>query len=204
MARKWVEGVISQSPFRSVFSVAYAVQGPKDPPYEIKFIKNEILANERDVNRAKIVYIAAHSSGTFVADEFLNHASPQLLQKIRLVILDGGEISIDHKKTVKHKFVSALKHLEKSRDVDGALSYTLESWNYRLYEHYYGKDFISLNADKSACRTEQDIHDYVVNPQAGLKGITIYAGPKFNLEAAFPRDFIDELQKLNRSDDLFK
>jgi hypothetical protein len=189
MSRKWVHGLVSQSPYRRVFKRIFAVPGPKDPPYERRFIKNDVLAFSTDVDRAEIVYVAAHSSGTYVADEFLDYAPDRVLEKTLLVILDGGEISAAHRAKVRHRFVSALKNLNAPRLVDGGRTLTLESWNYRLYRSFYGPAFLTLNADASACLTEHEIHDYVINPRSGEKGITPYNGPEYNVAAAFPEDF---------------
>jgi|GEM_PF-359889 len=194
MCQKWVYGVVTQSQFQGIFSKIFAIPGPKDPAYENKYIRNDILAQDANIIRAQIIYIAAHSSGTYVADSFLDYLRPELLKKIRLVILDGGEIALDHKDRVKHKFISAIKRLSTPRPLEGGgQSDTLESWNYRPNKEFYGLNFVSLCADGSQCQTENDIHNYVINPQAGEKDIVPYAGPKYNLDATFPQEFAAEL-----------
>jgi hypothetical protein len=196
MCQRWVYGVVGQSPYFGLFSKLYAVIGPKDPPYERRFIKNDVLARSDALTRASIIYIAAHSSGSYVADDFLNFVPSSLLSRIRFVILDGGQISTSHKNAVQNRFVSALKHLEKYRQTEEGKSLTLESWNYRLYKEFYGDDFIPLDADKSPCVTEHDIHDYVINVRSGMRGVSAYAGPRFNVAAAFPPDFAAELRQM--------
>jgi hypothetical protein len=195
--QQWASGLIRQSPFEKLFLKIYAVPGPKDPPYEDRYIMNSVLANQPDMSRVQIIYVAAHSSGSYVADEFIELLPDRLLSKIRLVILDGGAIIEHLKHKIKHKFVSAQKNLRSPRMIDGRSSLTLESWNFRLYEKYYGKDFITIEANGSFCRTENHIHDYVINLDAGKPGIRIYEGPRFNVEAAFPEEFAEDLESIS-------
>jgi len=195
--QQWVFGLIRQSTFEKLFLKIYAVPGPKDPPYEDRYIMNSVLANQPDMSRVQIIYVAAHSSGSYVADEFIELLPDRLLSKIRLVILDGGAIIEHLKHKIKHKFVSAQKHLRSSRMVEGQPSLTLESWNFRLYKKYYGKDFITIEAGGSFCQTENQIHDYVINLDAGKPGIHIYEGPRFNVGASFPEEFAADLELIS-------
>lgn len=81
----------------------YAVRGPNQPGYEGREIQNSRIASHLSEGaraaRASALYVVAHSSGTYVADELLamiergsGGVPADTLGKVRLYDLDGGGV----------------------------------------------------------------------------------------------------------------
>lgn len=78
----------------------YCVAGPRDAGYGGREIANSKLAAHLVTGpaaNASFVFVAAHSSGTYVAHELLNdlRTSPDTLAKVVYANLDGGETGLD-------------------------------------------------------------------------------------------------------------
>ncbi|ESO87971.1 hypothetical protein LOTGIDRAFT_165991 [Lottia gigantea] len=72
LARHWVDRLVTHSTLRSLnVGKVYAVKGPNDSLYRTKEIGNSRLISHLLANRnPKMIMVAAHSSGAFVANEF--------------------------------------------------------------------------------------------------------------------------------------
>jgi hypothetical protein len=120
-ARTWVDALYKADLKRLGVRYIYAVQGPRDPGYDGLEIGNSHLA-KKVVGQAKTapyVLIAAHSSGSFVADELLHQlnsgADPRGVTRNKVVYfdLDGGQKGVtagDINRTRRTYYVSAHDH----------------------------------------------------------------------------------------------
>lgn len=88
----WASELVDQRLGAQDVGHVYAVKGPADAAYAAKEIQNSKLRAHLPAGDAKI-YIVAHSSGAFVANELLQQLksnSPATLARIAYADLDGG------------------------------------------------------------------------------------------------------------------
>jgi hypothetical protein len=83
----------------------YCVQGPRDAGYNAKEIANSKLTAHLQAGPgpdAPFIFVSAHSSGTYVANEFFDQISHDTISKIVYADLDGGGITAAHVHAMKH------------------------------------------------------------------------------------------------------
>ena len=97
--RRWAESLTTSSPSLAAFSVGaiYSVPGPFDAAFRAREIQTDALAAalaaEAGRRGARLILVAAHSSGSFVADATvaaLAKKAPALLPRVAYFKLDGG------------------------------------------------------------------------------------------------------------------
>jgi hypothetical protein len=97
--RAWAENLTSSSPALGEFAVGavFSVPGPYDSGFRGREIQvaevAAAIAAEADKRSSKLIIVAAHSSGAFVADSTLAalaKKSPALLSRVAYFKLDGG------------------------------------------------------------------------------------------------------------------
>ncbi|HEY6462304.1 MAG TPA: hypothetical protein VIY73_19185, partial [Polyangiaceae bacterium] len=126
----------------------YAVRGPEDPDYSAREIGNSELAARLATQAvpATRVFIAAHSSGGFVADELFTFADAAVMAKVTYFNLDGGSWSLTDAMIADMRGVYFCNaHDSVAGDSENTSS------DEQLHADFPASHFFTVDADGSGC-----------------------------------------------------
>jgi hypothetical protein len=184
--KTWSDRLLEKSSLNQTkyaISRVYGVRGPKESNYASKEIQNSkliehILLDETRLNKIKLILIIAHSSGSFVADEFFalfynkisqNPAYTSLRQRIVFYNLDGGTRPSRYDDVYIKTLFSSINFVWASISNTSSSS-SLSSMNSATMiaaKNYYSWAYLNIKsvqvvASKSMCLNSKCLHDAVI------------------------------------------
>lgn len=88
--QRWTNELLRERADRLGVGHVYAVRGPNQSGYANHEIANSRLAAHLAASDAESIYVVAHSSGTYVADELFGMLGDDALRRVTFFNLDGG------------------------------------------------------------------------------------------------------------------
>ena len=178
-AKTWTDRLMAKSLLnQQVYNIkhVYAVRGPMDSNYASKEIQNSKLIEHMHLyDNVKLIVIIAHSSGSFVADEFFaqlytkittNPTYESLRRRIVFYNLDGGTRPSRYDDTFINKLFLSINFVWASSSISSSMN-SMNSATMIAAKNYYSFTYLNIKslevkATKAKCLNSKCLHDALI------------------------------------------
>lgn len=170
----WLDNLYIKKLRELGFSNLYAVQGPKNPDFDLKEQANEVLIRDLlkvyNANEKPFIVVLAHAEGAYVAHALFErlrlaeYLSVHLYRKIIYFMLDGTAGGYDPELETKLlKTFGVYAFSDASESDNKKYSRYYGSLSAIHYKHPHGSELIAIDGSKSGCETNYCLQNVLIN-----------------------------------------